>query len=107
MNTLLDTNILTRTAQPGHPMHTTAVDAVDALRRRGDMLFIVPQIFYEFWVVGTRPIAQNGLGFTPAQTRTEFDQFKKFFTPLEETPTVFPAVGTTRDELCSVGEERT
>src|SRR5207248_10812662 len=34
MNTLLDTNILTRGAQPGHPMHAAAVDAVDVLAQR-------------------------------------------------------------------------
>jgi hypothetical protein len=28
MSILLDTNILTRAAQPGHPMHQPAVDAV-------------------------------------------------------------------------------
>jgi len=79
MNTLLDTNILMRAAQPGHPMYATAVNAVAALRRRGDNLFLVPQNLYEFWVVGTRPLAQNGLGFTPAQARTEIDQLKKHF----------------------------
>lgn len=91
MNTLLDTNILTRAAQLGHPMNATAADAVDALRRRGDNLFIVPQSLYEFWVVGTRPLAQNGLGFSPAQVRTEIDQFKKSFTLLPDTPAIFPA----------------
>lgn len=35
MNTLLDTNILMRAAQPGHPMNRTAVDALAALQRRG------------------------------------------------------------------------
>lgn len=90
MNTLLDTNILTRAAQPGHPMHAAAVDAVDALRRRGDHPFLVPQNLYEFWVVVTRPIAHNGLGFTPSQARTEIDQLKKLFTLLAETPSIFP-----------------
>ena len=91
MNTLLDSNILTRLAQPSHPMNRTAVDALAALQRRGDNLFIVPQNLYAFWVVGTRPRAQNGLWFTPAQTRTEIDQLKKLFTLLPDTPTVFPA----------------
>lgn len=91
MNTLLDTNILARLAQPGHPMNRTTVDALAALRRRGDNLFIVPQNLYEFWAIGTRPLAQNGLGFTPAQARTEIDQLKKLFTLLPDTPDVLPA----------------
>ncbi len=91
MNTLLDTNILIRAAQPGHPMHATAADAVDALHRRGNHLFLMPQNLYEFWVVVTRPIAQNGLGFTPSQARSEIDQLKKLFTLLDETPSIFPA----------------
>lgn len=89
MNILLDTNLLTRAAQPGHPMHAAAVNAVDALRQRGEKLFLVPQNLYEYWVVVTRPSAQNGLGLTPAQARHEIDQLKKLFVLLDETPNVF------------------
>ena len=49
MSVLLDTNILTRSAQPGHPMHKAAVDAVDVLRTRGEQLYVVPQNLVEFW----------------------------------------------------------
>ena len=34
MSALLDTNILTRVAQPAHPSHREAVNAVDTLRGR-------------------------------------------------------------------------
>lgn len=71
MNTLLDTNILTRSVQPNHPMHQLAVDAVAALRQQGDQLYLVPQTLYEFWVVCTRPITQNGLGLSAADTQAE------------------------------------
>ncbi len=67
MNTLLDTNILTRSLYKTDPLHQPAMEAVDNLRRQGDQLCLVPQNFYEFWVVCTRPIAQNGLGMTPAE----------------------------------------
>jgi predicted nucleic acid-binding protein len=90
MNTLLDTNILTRSAQPGHPMHQRAVDAVDFLRRRGETLHVVPQNFYEFWVVATRPVAQNGMGLSPARARAETDQLKKLFVILDDVPALFP-----------------
>ena len=57
MSTLLDTNILTRCAQPTHPMCQPATDALTLLRQQGDELCLVPQNFYEFWVVATRPDA--------------------------------------------------
>jgi predicted nucleic acid-binding protein len=90
MSTLLDTNILTRAAQPGHPMHRPAVDAVAELSRQGEVLCIVPQNLYEFWVVSTRPIAQNGLGMTPSQAQAELSHLKTLFLLLDETPAVFP-----------------
>ena len=90
MNTLLDTNILIRLAQPAFPLHTTALDAVAELRRRGEFPCIVPQNLYEFWAVGTRPAAQNGLGLTPAQVQAEHARLKGLFTLLDDTPTIFP-----------------
>ena len=55
MNYLVDTNILSRLAEPGHPMHQPALDAVKRLFSGGHKLHIVPQNLYEFWVVCTRP----------------------------------------------------
>jgi predicted nucleic acid-binding protein len=89
MSTLLDTNILTRAAQPGHALHQAAVDAVAELRRQGDTPVLVPQNLYEFWVVATRPVAQNGLGLTPGQAETELQRLKSLFSILDETPAVF------------------
>ena len=90
MSTLVDTSVLTRSAQPGHPMYRPAVDAVDELRRQGDPLYLVPQILYEFWVVATRPTAQNGLGFTPAQAHAELTRLNSFFPIFHETPAILP-----------------
>jgi predicted nucleic acid-binding protein len=90
MNTLLDTNILARLAQPTHAMHPAAANAVDELDRQGNVLYLVPQNFYEFWVVATRPTSQNGLGFTPAQAQSELARFKALFTLLDDTPAVYP-----------------
>lgn len=79
MSVLLDTNILTRSAQPGHPMHKAAVDAVDILRTRGEQLYVVPQNMVEFWAVATRPISVNGLGMTPTQAQAELVLIKSLF----------------------------
>lgn len=89
MSTLLDTNILTRAVQPHHPMHLLAVDAVAVLRQQGEALCLVPQNFYEFWAVCTRPTAVNGLGLTAAQAQVETARLKTLFTVLNETQAVF------------------
>jgi predicted nucleic acid-binding protein len=89
MSTLVDTTILTRSVYKADPMHQLAVDAVDGLRQQGEQLCLVPQNFYEFWVVCTRPAAQNGLGMTPAQVEAEISRLEQLFTVLEDTPDLF------------------
>ncbi|HTU89509.1 MAG TPA: PIN domain-containing protein [Gemmataceae bacterium] len=90
MNTLLDTNILVRAAQTGHPMHRISLDAMAELRRQGETLCVAPQNVYEFWVVCTRPAAQNGLGLSPAEAQAELSRLKSLFTLLDDTPAIFP-----------------
>src|SRR5262249_23637011 len=84
MNVLLDTNILTRMAQPGTAPSQVAHDATDALGQRGDTPCLVPQVLYEFWVVATRPVAVNGLGLTAPQADAEFARVLGLF------PLLFP-----------------
>jgi predicted nucleic acid-binding protein len=90
MSTLLDTNLLTRSVQPNHPLHQPAVDAVDLLIRQGETVCLVPQNFYEFWVVATRPLPNNGLGLNLAEVQAEFARLKRAFTIMPDTPAVFP-----------------
>jgi predicted nucleic acid-binding protein len=90
MSTLLDTNMVARCAQPTHPLCQPATDALTRLRYQGEQLCLVPQNFYEFWVVATRPTAQNGLGFTIAQAQAEMIRLRSLFTVLDDTPAVFP-----------------
>jgi predicted nucleic acid-binding protein len=89
MNVLLDTNILSRMAQPGHVQHRVALDATAALRFRGDVLCLVPQILYEFWVVATRPPAANGLGLSVAVVAAELTRLRSLFPLLFDTAAVF------------------
>ena len=91
MRVLLDTNILTRSAQPSHPQHDVAVNSVSSLRARGDGLFLVPQNLYEFWVVATRPPGANGLGMTPELVQERLTELKRSFTLLQDTPSLFTA----------------
>ena len=90
MKTLIDTNILARAAEPSHSMHRLAEDSVAELRRQGDILCLVPQNIYEFWVVCTRPATQNGLGMSLAQAQAELARLKTLFTLLDDTPAIFP-----------------
>lgn len=90
MRILLDTNLLLRSAQTAHPMYQPAVDAVAALRAQGEVLCLVPQNLYEFWVVCTRPLSVNGLGKSAAEAAAELNNLKVFFTFLDDTPAVYP-----------------
>jgi predicted nucleic acid-binding protein len=73
MSVLLDTNILTRLAEPGSSHAPLAASSVSLLIARGEGLHVVPQNLYEFWVVATRPVTDNGLGMTPAQAKLKLD----------------------------------
>src|SRR5216683_1711516 len=89
MSTLVDTNILTRSIHKADPMHQLAIDAVDGLRQKGEQLCVVPQNLYEFWVVCTRPISQNGLGMTPIQVNAEIAQLEHLFLLRDDVPDIF------------------
>lgn len=89
MNVLLDTNILSRMAQPGHVQHQAALDAAAALRLRGDVLCLVPQVLYEFWAVATRPAVVNGLGLAVSVVASELTRLKSIFPLLPDIPSVY------------------
>jgi len=89
MSVALDTNILTRAAQPAHPSHTQTLDALAALKKQGEDLCIVPQNLYEFWVVATRPVAANGLAMSIAQAQAELSSIKNLFNLLNDTQAVY------------------
>jgi predicted nucleic acid-binding protein len=88
MSTLLDTNILTRLAQPTDPAHGTARRAVAVLQAGGRSVSIVPQNLYEFWVVATRPVANNGLGLSVPECHAEVIRIKALFPLLPDPLTI-------------------
>ncbi len=89
MNYLVDTNILTRMADPAHTMHQEALDAVTLLIQQGHTLHVVPQNIYEFWVVATRPESVNGLGKTAAEALLDLTNLKSLFLWLDDSPLVY------------------
>jgi predicted nucleic acid-binding protein len=89
---LVDTNVVLRLIQPGHPHRDPALDAMALLAARdGETFAVAPQTLYEMYVVCTRPVAQNGLGLTPGQAHGEIVQARALFQLLPETDTVYAA----------------
>lgn len=89
MTCLVDTNVLLRMAQPGHPQHVTAIEAVERLRDSGEVLIIAPQNLIEVWAVATRPVERNGLGFTVLQAGQLIQDSESLFQLLPDHPDVF------------------
>ena len=86
MALLLDTNVLLRLSQPHHPHCPIAEQAINALHGRNERLAIAAQNLVEFWAVITRPVNENGLGFTTEQASEEVRALKNLFVLLPELP---------------------
>ncbi|TWT31661.1 type II toxin-antitoxin system VapC family toxin [Blastopirellula retiformator] len=97
MPILVDTSILVRTSQPNAVHFSAAVDATTRLLTSELQACIVPQVLYEYWVVATRPAAQNGLDFSGENTAQELDRLLEFFHLLPDDDAIFAS----REELCS------
>lgn len=90
MSYAIDTNILTRGLQPGHPMQADANNAVESLRAEGQELCVLAQNLYEFWVVATRPKQVNGLGLSAAEAQDELKRIESLFRLLKEREEIYP-----------------
>lgn len=89
MRILLDTNIVLRLGDKGHPMHSEALAAIDWLDSNGHNGVIVPQVLYEYWVVVTRPADQNGLGMSVVSAREAISQWTSVFRLLLDERGIF------------------
>lgn len=86
---LLDTNIILRFANPQSSEYEAINNAIFQILLQGGQCFITPQVLIEFWVVATRPVAVNGLGWTPEETERAVQMLINQFEWLEETPDIF------------------
>ena len=86
---LLDTNILLRRVDRKSADHSLASRSVANLLARSEDCYLTAQVVIEFWVVATRPVKVNGLGWSVEQARAEVDLLLDQFPLLEEQPTVF------------------
>src|SRR5271165_1466140 len=85
---LVDTNVLLRLLQPLHRQYPMASAAVAELRKQGADLCVARQNLVEFWVVATRPLANNGLGMSPLTIAGEVRGLNGLFRLLEGKPGV-------------------
>ena len=83
---LIDTNVLLRSAQPNHPVHESAVRALEILMKRQEALVVALQNVAEFWNAATRPVSKNGLGYSIEEAQNELTKIEGFFQILCETP---------------------
>lgn len=86
---LLDTNILVRFACGTDPAHLVVRIVIQHLLSRRELLCVVPQNIYEFWVVATRPIANNGLGLSTAECEARIKTFLATFQFLPDSAAVY------------------
>lgn len=89
MRILLDTNVVLRLGDRGRPMHDDALAAIDWLDANGHECVIVPQVLYEYWVVATRPVAQNGLGMPVVAAEAAISRWSAVFRLLLDERGVF------------------
>jgi predicted nucleic acid-binding protein len=88
MKILCDTNLVIKHLDPGASFHAEARNAVDALHAACHQLVVVPQVYYEFWVVATRPVVNRGLGLTVPAARMFVVQIRATFMTMPEPPTL-------------------
>jgi predicted nucleic acid-binding protein len=88
---LLDTNILLAYLNAQHPRHTVVWNRIQQLMHSGYQLLLAPQCLYEFYVVATRPIDQNGLGLSPNDAEQHIRNLTAVFTVLDDAPSMVQA----------------
>lgn len=86
---LLDSNILLRMLGPQSPHRDEAIRAILSLRSREDLPCITSQVLIEFWCVATRPVEQNGFGWSASEVAAQVEIMLRQFPLLEDNPTVF------------------
>lgn len=85
----IDTNVLLRSAEPKHPTHHQAVISVKSLLANGDRVCLISQNLIEFWNVATRPIKNNGFGWTPRKADLEISRLEFFLTLLPDSQAIY------------------
>lgn len=89
MSVLVDSNVLLRRAQVASAQHRSTLYALTELVRARMVMFVVPQVVYEFWSAATRPIKDNGLGMEPAVAERSVAELLRDFVILKDERGIF------------------
>jgi predicted nucleic acid-binding protein len=89
VSVLVDTNVLLRRTQPGHPQYNAAVESVIRLVAAGEPVHYTLQNIAEFWNVLTRPLANNGLGLSIVRAEAEVANIEDTLTLLPDVPPIY------------------
>jgi predicted nucleic acid-binding protein len=81
---LLDTNVVLRFCNPSDRQHSLATDSISYLLTQGDECFLTAQVLVELWVVATRPVEVNGLGWAVNTVRISPKTCKLTNVPLDD-----------------------
>jgi predicted nucleic acid-binding protein len=102
---LLDTNILLRSAKADDPHRPIVQAAVIKMIDADHQLTTVPQCCYEYFVVATRPVANNGLGLEPSQAVQDLEQIIERFQMAADSTFQVPCPNTVRHCGCWVSQD--
>jgi predicted nucleic acid-binding protein len=86
---LADTNLWLRFADARSASHQLSLSGLSAISKAGHDICITPQVAVEFWVVATRPLEVNGLGWTPEKTDAFLNQVLGRSKMLDDSEQVF------------------
>jgi predicted nucleic acid-binding protein len=89
MSILIDTNVLLRRTQPDHLHRLAALESVARLLAQNESVYFTLQNIAEFGCVASRPVANNGLGFSPMETLAEVNKIERILTALPDSPLVY------------------
>ena len=90
MRILADSGILLRLFEPGDPRTDAVLQAIAALKIRGDSLVTAAQNVAEFWNVCTRPAtARGGFGLSFLVAEQRLQRVERGFKLLPELPTTY------------------
>jgi predicted nucleic acid-binding protein len=85
----LDSNVLLRSIEADHPQQNEALAVISKLIAQGAEVFLIPQFFYEFWVVATRLKKENGMELSPAEAEAFLSKFESVFPIKYDNEAVF------------------
>jgi len=81
----VDTNVLLACSDGSRGTHEDSLRFLQKAAGGDCRLFACGQVFREYLVVATRPIAENGIGLTPNESYENSQTFRKVIQVLDET----------------------